>query len=289
MRVLITGASGLLGQELLPRVAESHQIYSVGRTDLKTFDLLPRIDLSTDWDVSLLPSRIDAVIHLAQSSRYRDFPEAATEVFDVNLRSTARLLDYARSAGAKRFVLASTGGIYRSGVGPVSEDSELLTTSELGHYFATKLASEMLAGNYRPYMDVHVLRIFFMYGPRQRSGMFLPSLIDRIDSGRSVSLSGHSGISLNPVHVRDVARFVSSLLETGGPKTINIAGPEVASIRSMADSIGRLLGKQPIFERVEGGSSLVADISMLQDYVDFEMTSLDLGLEEMVKARRLSR
>ena len=54
------------------------------------------IDLSTQWNTSILPNDIDIIIHLAQSSKFRDFPSEAEDIFNVNIKSTAQLLDFAR-------------------------------------------------------------------------------------------------------------------------------------------------------------------------------------------------
>ena len=80
-------------------------------------------DLTRPGVQRALPGGAQGVIHLAQSRHDRTFPEGADDVVDVNVAATARLLDYARSAGAGRFVLASTATVYRRSQGPLTEDS----------------------------------------------------------------------------------------------------------------------------------------------------------------------
>jgi UDP-glucose 4-epimerase len=258
LRILVTGASGLLGEEVIARLSRHHHVIALGRTrPLQTCELIP-LDLSSDWSIESLPERMDVVIHLAQSRHYREFPAGAADVFSVNLRATAQLLDYAAKAQVRRFILASTGGIYRSAPSPITEDSELLAPSELGFYFATKLSSELLAGTYRSLMDVHILRIFFMYGLQQRLEMFLPSLARRIRQSQPVTLHGSSGIRINPIHVADAARTVKRVTEEGGPKTVNVAGPEILSIRDIAEAMGRGIDVQPVYDVFPRGNDLVA-------------------------------
>ena len=69
-------------------------------------------DLNDDFDVKLLPSNIEAVIYLAQSEYYRDFPKKAVDIFEINTVKLLRMLDYAREVGAKKFIYASSGGVY---------------------------------------------------------------------------------------------------------------------------------------------------------------------------------
>lgn len=282
VRILLTGASGLLGSHLLPLLAGDHQVYSVGRTSVPTTEKMPPIDLANSWSTEGFPKSIDTVIHLAQSPRYRDFPQGAEEVFNVNSASTAKLLEYARTARAQRLILASTGGIYRSGASPVTEDSELLGPAELGHYFSTKLAAEMIAGNYRQFMDVHVMRIFFMFGPGQKRDMFLPSLVGRISRREPVQLNGENGICINPVHAMNAAMAVKALAVFGGPKTINIAGQQALTIREIANEIGSHLRQKPSFEHLPKAKDLVADTTALASLIGSNQHNFLSSLQDLV-------
>ena len=55
--------------------------------------------LLEDDFASQLPAAIDVVVHLAQSSQYRGFPDTAPDIFAVNTAATARLLDVAAERG----------------------------------------------------------------------------------------------------------------------------------------------------------------------------------------------
>ena len=114
MRVLVTGANGFVGRRLLETHSGGHELVALARTrgpELPGVEWIEH-DLVEPLADARLPDRIDAVIHLAQSRRYREFPEGARDVFEVNTRSTFELLEYARRAGARSFVFASTGGVY---------------------------------------------------------------------------------------------------------------------------------------------------------------------------------
>ena len=100
--VLITGANGLWGMSVTRSLLKrGHRVFALVRdsTAIKHENLTPvPADLATSWDVCCLPRRADVVIHLAQSNRFRDFPEGSEDVFNVNISTTAKLLDYARRA-----------------------------------------------------------------------------------------------------------------------------------------------------------------------------------------------
>ena len=106
--ILITGTTGLVGQHLLPLLQQQHTIFNISRTPLtdnqQTSSHNIHLDLSGSWDSTVLPGSVDAVIHLAQSEHFRDFPEKAANIFEINTVSTLKLLNYARKAGAKTII-----------------------------------------------------------------------------------------------------------------------------------------------------------------------------------------
>lgn len=275
MRILVSGATGLLGRAFLEIADKNDEIFFISRRPLEIRNHKCIVqDLSSDWKVSSLPNQMDVIVHLAQSSDYRKFPDRANDIFSVNVISTAKLLDYAKMSGVQRFLLASTGGIYKGQGSPVSEESEILGPSELGFYFASKLSSEMLTANYRDWFEINILRIFFMYGTNQKVEMFLPSIIKKIASGVPVRLDGHDGIRVNPIHASVAASVVHEIVQRGGPRTINLAGIDTYSIREISDSIGKILGVEPQYEIIRESDDLIADTTQMKKFIENPTDSL---------------
>lgn len=282
--ILITGATGLLGRHLSTAlISEGTQVFAVGR------EQSPRLaaglnyqvlDLGGDWSEKDLPREIDAVIHLAQSTKFRDFPDSALDVFRVNIDSTARLLDYAKQAGAKKFIYASSGGVYGNGRSAFHENSPIVPPGQLGYYLGSKMCGEILVQSYAGIFTVIVLRFFFMYGPGQNRNMLIPRLMDNIKAGRPVSLQGPEGIRINPIHVRDAVTAVMAAIETQESATFNISGPDILSIGAISRAMGKFLNTEPQFHQIPGApqdligdntamkQSLVAPSRRLVDHFD---------------------
>ncbi|TND06508.1 MAG: NAD dependent epimerase/dehydratase family protein, partial [Bacteroidetes bacterium] len=227
---LVTGGNGLIGGELLGLLSDRYDVHAAVRTVPAGVHSVVRyfpFDLAAPWNVNALPAKADIVIHLAQSEKFREFPEKAEEVFQVNTQSTLHLLDYARKTGVRKFIYASSGGIYGSSNSGFTEDAQVLSASELGFYLGTKLCSEILVENYTKFFDVDIVRFFFVYGPRQRRSMLIPRLVDNVREGRPIGLVGKDGIRINPIHVSDAASVLARCIELPGSQKINIGGSEV--------------------------------------------------------------
>jgi nucleoside-diphosphate-sugar epimerase len=288
MKILITGANGHLGTRAVEKLSIKNEVYAVVRstpTTEKHNVTYHAVDLSSDWSTKALPNRIDAVIHLAQSRYYREFPQQALEVFQVNLASTAKLLEYAARAGAKRFVLASTGGLHRPSSSVIGEYSAVEPPDgPLAYYFRSKQASELLAAAYRPLMGICILRPFFIYGPGQPPDKLIARLVKSIRDGQAIKLAGNNGLVINPVFVDDVVDLLIAILDAPGSRTIMMAGPDALSIRTIAELIGRQLGRLPIFERIEGDEGkLIADHRAVEALLNRRLTGFSEGIDRLLQ------
>ena len=253
--IVITGPTGLLGKQVIQFLCSSHDVHAMVRDKSRQVDSRVTkhvIDLSENWSADCLPDQVDIVIHLAQSDRFRDFPDGATDVFKVNIESTARLLDYASRAGCRQFIYASSGGLYGNGSQPFDENSPIVPPGQLGYYLGSKLCGEVLSQSYASQMQIIILRFFFMYGLGQKRSMLIPRLIDNIKAGNPVTLESKEGLRINPVHVSDAASAVAAALSTEASATYNIAGPEVLSLKEIADVIATQVGVRPVFEISKG-------------------------------------
>jgi UDP-glucose 4-epimerase len=286
MKILITGANGLLGSHAVRHFSAHHEVHALVHS--ATSEPVPSvtyhlIDLAKDHALKTLPSQVDAVLHLAQSSRFRDFPNQALDVFDVNVGSTARLLDYARNSQASTFVLASSGGVYGAGEEAFKENAPIPQHGLLGYYLASKLCAEVLAQNYASLLNVSVLRFFFIYGKGQKRSMLIPRLMDNIKAGLPITLQGHDGIRINPIHVSDAVQALEGCLKLEGSHTFNVAGGESLSMREIANVIGSAVECEPEFKVVsEEPRNLLANIEAMRASLTVPKVNFAQGINELL-------
>lgn len=282
-RTLVTGASGLIGSHL-GRALAGHEAHALGRSDPGASYRWIRGDLAQSLDLATLPRAIDSVVYLAQSEHFRAVSDHASELFQVNVANVTRLAHWAFEVGARRFVLASSGGLYAPAARPLREDDAVKPEGELVYYFATKRCAELIAQAYAPRMTIAVLRFFFVYGPKQRRSMLIPRLVDSVREGRPIDLQGENGLRINPIHGDDAAAAVVAALELEDSAVINVAGPQALCLREIGEVIGAAVGKAPVFKRDDSREPAhrVADTSRMQALLGSPRIGLAEGIATMV-------
>lgn len=241
---LLTGYNGLLGRAVLSRLIETDHVFCLGRSAPPAHPGIEHIeaDLATSSFMQRLPASVQRVIHLAQADGYDAFPEHADQVFAVNVACVSHLLSWARRAGIRHFVHASTGGLYGAGPHPFAETDGVVIGGRLAHYAATKRSAELIADAYRPHFHVSALRYFFIYGAGQRGHMLMPRLVAAVREGRPITLAGSDGIRINPIHANDAAALTLAAASQDRSELFNIGGCEVLSLRQVGELIGKALG-----------------------------------------------
>lgn len=288
-KILISGGSGLIGSYLVNALLaeDCYELFMIVRNEKlpEHGDNIKRIniDFDSDWDINDLPPDLFAVVHLSQAENFRDFPDKAREVFYINTVSTLKLIDFASKNKVSHFIYASSGGVYGND-GIFKEEQKTEYKREMGFYMGTKYCSEIVLDNYCNFLNVIILRFFFVYGKGQNQSMLIPRLLNRVKAGKPIDLQGQNGMNINPVHATDAAKAIIASLKFKSSCKLNVAGPEVLSLREISETIGRVLGKTPHFAIDINivPKHLVGDISKMKDLLIEPSMKFEDGIKAMI-------
>ena len=217
MALLVTGASGHIGLEIVKRAAErGMQIVATFRGEFPA----PEMDgvawiacnLADAIAVRDLASqhRIDACIHCAAISNEAYARPNPLDAINTNVGATANLLDAARQGSWRRFVLVSTGSVFqlrRDTVNPVDEEQ---TPEPANVYSTTKVCAEQLTRMYRSEygLSASAVRISWVFGPPVISDQPqrgpIPSYLLRALRGEAIR-EGGADFRASFTYVADVA------------------------------------------------------------------------------------
>jgi nucleoside-diphosphate-sugar epimerase len=93
-----------------------------------------------------------------------------------------------------------------------------------------------------------ILRLFFPFGSGQRPPRFIPRLIQRVARGETVDVNEDGdGPFVNPIYIDDLLKRLRDILAAPDRPFYNLGGNEILSLREIAERIGAMLGRSPIF------------------------------------------
>lgn len=284
-KIIITGGTGFIGGYLTDRLCDQYELFCLVKQQ-PNGSRLSKVrwieqDLSQPFDYARLPHQIDAVIHLAQSRYYRQFPDRAEDIFKVNVQGTFQLLEYARQAGAERFIFASSGGVYGYSYEKLVETDPV---NPLNFYLSSKYAAELLIANYQQFFRTVIFRFFFVYGPGQQ-GMLMPALLQKVQRGETITVEGNPGLRINPIYIDDAIQVFEPALRLSTSTLFNVAGEEVVTVTEIIQAMEQVTGKSTSIQYTSANvkGDLIGDNSRMKNELKVSPhTALIEGLRRLL-------
>ncbi|HMR04702.1 MAG TPA: SDR family oxidoreductase [Polyangiaceae bacterium] len=242
MRVLVTGISGKVGQQVALLLAEhAHEVVGIDRRPWRDAPEGMRIHQAdirkrAAEDVFRI-EKPDAVIHMATVTHLTAQSE---DRYRINLGGTKAVFDFCHRYGVKHAVFAGRHTYYGAAADSVLYHTEdepplaLETFPELADLVAADLFAGTALWRY-PEIATAVLRIVYTLGP-SKSGTLAAFLRGR----RVPSVLGHDPL-FQFMHEADVARALVLALEKGLRGVYNVAGPQPMPLSSIVRHVGHQL------------------------------------------------
>jgi len=286
VRVLVTGANGLVGRSVVRRLlADGNRVVaavgpgasgSPGAPNLTSVSL----DLANDVSVrACFAEPVDAVIHLAAIALSRAADRDPALAWSVNAAGTGKLTAALAAAATgwntqPFFLLASTADVYGWQQRPITEADRVEPSTA---YSASKLGAELAAGQAAGLSGLKVIitRPFPASGPGQDESFWIPA---RCKMLREVKRNGWAAVPVGDLtavrdflHVDDVADAYALLLKRGTPGEVyNIASGRAVTLDEIHTRLEQLLDIAPKREvdssqvRREARPYLVGDAAKLR-------------------------
>lgn len=219
MRVLVTGAAGMLGRDLVPLLAADHEVTAV--------DMDVDITDPTAVDACVAECRPDAVFHLAAWTDVDGAEEHEGDALVVNGVGTANVARAAARAGAA-LIVVSTDYVFDGTAAPYDEDAPV---APIGAYGRTKLAGEEAALAEHP-KGTRIARTAWLYGAHGRN--FVDTM-RRLGAARDevTVVADQEGC---PTWTRDLAPALVALLDQP-PGVYHTAGEGSVTWAGFAEAI----------------------------------------------------
>lgn len=279
--ILILGAGGKMGPSLallaknaIKAANIDKKVIAVSRfTDPFVIKLMKENEIETISVDLLKPGAFDSlpdvknIIYMAGRKFGTDGQEALTWAMNAWL-PTEVVKKYKKS----KIVVFSSGNIYPM-VPVYSGAKEDIKPAPVGDYAMSCLARERMFEYGALEYGTEVFLYRLNYAVDLRYGV-LHDLATNIMDGNPISLTTTCFNCIWQGDANEMA--IRALLHTGNPAVkMNITGPETVSVRLAANELGRLLGKEPIFEGQEAECAFLNNASLAMEMFGYPTVSMD--------------
>lgn len=282
MHYLITGTAGFIGFHLARRLLQQgHQVtgfdgmtayYNLRLKEarhaiLSQFSqfrpIIGMLEQHDSLDESSYSGKPEVIIHLAAQAGVRYSLDNPKAYLDSNLIGSWNVLEYARQAGVKHLMLASTSSVYGANeIVPFSEGDK--TDEPLSFYAATKKSMELMAHTYSHLhqLPITAFRFFTVYGPWGRPDMALFKFVKAILEDQEIEIYGEGRMRRDFTYIDDLITSVINLshiipnednrvadagvkdtLSRQGPfRVVNIGGGQPVGVLDFVEIIEQVMG-----------------------------------------------
>jgi nucleoside-diphosphate-sugar epimerase len=269
---LVTGCAGFIGSHLVEYLlASGYRVHGIDSFDdyydprLKVANLsgvrhharfeLETLDLAGTEARSRLGERPrpDVVIHLAGMPGVRRSIVEPARYVRGNVVATQNLLDAFGRTDPVPIVFAGSSSAYGNDT-PPPFDEDAPCNAPPSPYAATKRAAELLcaAAHASFGVPVTIVRLFTVYGPRQRPDLAIRSFARAMLLDEEITVFGDGSMARDFTHVSDIVRgIVAAAGERTGLRVVNLGNAAPVTVLELVSQLGRALGVEPRVRFVE--------------------------------------
>ena len=293
MKILVTGANGLLGQTIIKQLLEKkYEVVATGRGPSRMPVIAEGFSYN-DIDITdgpaiaqfIIEQHPQVVVHAAAMTQVDQCELHKQDCYNINVTATRFIIDAAKAV-TSRFIFVSTDFIFDGNNGPYKESDE---PSPVNYYGSTKMVAEkavMESG-----LEYAIVRTVLVYGVAASSGR--TNILDFVKQ----SLESNKPIKMvtdqvrTPTFVDDLSRGIILIIEKKVNGIFNLSGEQVMTPYDMAVETAKYFGlneslvsrasseeiKQPALRPPKTGF----DISKAKKELGYKPRSFREGLDEL--------
>ncbi len=257
MKILVTGANGILGNRLVVKLLEKgHDVIGVGMGPSRVKEavgpgyLYKSLDITEGEEVNkfLTHSRPHSIVHAAAMTQVDQCEMNKVDCWNTNVTATRFIVDAAKEIAA-RMILLSTDFVFDGLKGPYKEEDQ---PNPVNYYGSSKLAAEKAVSDSKlSWAIVRTVLVLAKTNLGQRDNI-LTRTKQLLENGESIRMVDDQ--VRTPTFVDDLANGILLMLEKESEGIFHIAGKDTLTPYSIAIKIAEHLGlDKSLVKKVESG------------------------------------
>ena len=281
--IFITGGAGFIGSNLIDKLLEqNNKIVTIDnfnnyynpqikennilkvRENMKKLNIdkknfkLYRGDIRNKDILRIIckENKIDLIIHLAAMAGVRTSIANPELYYEVNVNGTLNLLEVARINGINKFIFGSSSSIYGNNK-KIPFNEEDIVNYPISPYAASKRAGELLCYTYHHLYDIDIacLRIFTVYGPRQRTDLAIHKFTKLILENKPIPFYGNGTAERDYTYIDDVVEGIIKTViwikkNRKKYEIFNLGSSRTVPLNKMVKTIENILHKKAILKQL---------------------------------------
>jgi UDP-glucose 4-epimerase len=304
-KILITGGAGNIGGSLARRLVADKDSYVVVADSLLTGDLsklpspnLPnfkfiKCDVNNYNDIAaiMLSYSFDYVFHYAAVVGVQR--TLANPILVLNdVEGIKHILSLSKNTGVKRVFYSSSSEVYGEPVEIPQNEKTTPLNSRLPYAIVKNIGEAYFRSFHQEYaLDYTIFRFFNTYGPLQSNDFVITKFIGAALRNEPITIYGEGGQTRTFCYIEDNLELTVKTLDEGHfiNDVVNVGSDNEMTILSLAKLVKTVLGSKSQITHLpalkEGDMARrKPDISKMKQVLARELTSLEMGIKEIVRA-----
>lgn len=258
MSILIVGASGFIGKNLLLKTPKDWKIFGIYQTDKTFLEFLEKNKLSNVHPLrcnlenvveikSALEKleKIDVCVYLAANTNVRQLCEDSTLDVSTNIAPLMNFLKYFRG---RRLIFFSSGAVYMGLKGQVSPSSKINPTIP---YAISKYASELYIkfhqSKIETFKEYIILRFFGAYGPCEPPRKISTKLMKLVKNPHEdvFTIFGDGKNYIDFMYIDDAIQGLLKVINSPEANvTVDFCSGNPQTINQLVKNVGKIFNKK---------------------------------------------
>lgn len=266
MNILITGAAGFIGSNLVDKLLSTtnHNLICIDNFDnfydkkiklsnISSFINNERVKFSeinifneNSLKIFFYSKHIDLIIHLAAKAGVGNSIDNSKLYQDNNYIGTQNILDLAKEKNIKKIIFASSSSVYGNNIMTPWIETDL-NLKPISPYALSKLACEQLGYVYSYLFNINfiALRFFSVYGKRQRPDLLIHKIFDNIYNNKSINIYGSGEQERDFTYIDDITDGIISTIDYNTKYDIfNLGNNKSISVNKLIKNIEKITNKK---------------------------------------------